>query len=215
MDNLSVLENGITFKEIEEKIYKTVCDVACKTMQEVLEHLDRRLMQERDRKIYRHKGSKHTCIKTIMGNVEFERRIYEFKMDDGKKAFKFLLDEMLQMKTVGHYSSSLIDKIIDNICDVSFRKTATNIEKLSNQSISHTAVWNVVQQVGATIENADIQKINKHNKCELKGTKESKVIFQEMDGLWISMQRKDRPQSGKSRKKEIKLGIIYEGFKTR
>lgn len=35
------------------------------------------------------------CIKTIMGNLEFDRRIYEFKMDDGKKGFKFSLDEQL------------------------------------------------------------------------------------------------------------------------
>jgi uncharacterized protein YihD (DUF1040 family) len=97
LDNLSLIENGLSFKDIEEKIYKTVCDVACKTIKEVLEHLDRRLMEERDSKLLRNKGLKHTCIKTIMGNLEFDRRIYEFKMDNGKKGFRFLLDEQLQM----------------------------------------------------------------------------------------------------------------------
>ena len=215
LDNLSLVESGLSFKDIEEKIYKTVCDVGCKIIKEVLEHLDRRLMEERDSKLLRNKGLKHTCIKTIMGNLEFDRRIYEFKMDDGKKGFKFLLDEQLQMDTIGHYSSSLVDKVIDNICDLSFRKTAANIEKLSNQSISHTAVWNIVKKVGTTIENKDINKMNNYNQGKLNGAKECKVVFQEMDGLWISMQGKDRPQSGKSRKKEIKLGIIYEGWQKR
>jgi hypothetical protein len=102
--------------------------------------------------------------------------------------------------TIGHYSSSLVDKVIDNICDLSFRKTAANIEKLSNQSISHTVVWDVVKKVGKTIENKDINKMNNYNQDELNGTRECKVVFQEMDGLWISMQGKDRSQSGKSRK---------------
>ena len=215
MDNLSLIENGITFKDIEEKIYKTVCDVACGILKEVLEHLDRRLMEERDTKALRNKGVKHTCIKTIMGNVEFNRRIYEFKMEDGKSAYKFLLDESLQMSTIGHYSSNLIDKVIHNISDLSFRKTAENVEKSSNQSISHTAVWNIVQTIGNTIEKQDKKKIDRYNKNDLHGTKETKVIFQEMDGLWLSMQGKDSSGSGKSSKKEIKLGVIYEGWQKR
>lgn len=215
MDNISLVEKGITFKDIEEKIYRTVCDVACETMKEVLQNLDRRLMEERNTKELRNKGVKHTCIKTIMGNVEFDRRIYEFAMANGKKGYKFFLDEQLQVDTIGHYSSSLVDKIVDNICDLSFRKTANNIEKLSNQSISHTAVWNVVQKIGTTIENKDSQKIVKYNNGQLKGEKQCKVIFQEMDGLWLCMQGNDRPKSGKSRKKEIKLGVIYEGWKPR
>ena len=168
-DNLSVLENGITFKDIEEKIYKTVCEVACKTMEEVLEHLDRRLMEERNTKEVRNKGIKHTCIKTIMGNVEFDRRIYEFKMEDGKTGYKFLLDEYLQMDTIGHYYSGLVDKVIDNVCELSFRNTAKNIERLSNQSISHTAVWNITQKLGSIIEDENLNKVDKHKKGESEG----------------------------------------------
>lgn len=36
-----------------------------------------------------------------------------------------------------------------------------------------------------------------------------------MDGLWLSMQGKDRASRRKSSKREIKLGIIYEGCKKR
>lgn len=61
-------------------------------MKEVLERLDRRLMENRDTKELRNKGIKHTSIKAIMWNVEFDRRIYEFVMDDGRKAYKFLLE---------------------------------------------------------------------------------------------------------------------------
>lgn len=68
------------------------------------------------------------------------------------------------MSTIGHYSSNLIDKVIHNIYDLSFRKTAENIEKSINQSISHTAVWNIVQTISNTIEKQDRKKIDRYNK---------------------------------------------------
>ena len=51
----------------------------------------RMLMKTRDSKIYRNKGLKQTCLKTIMGDVEYSRRIYEFELEDGKKATKYLI----------------------------------------------------------------------------------------------------------------------------
>jgi len=215
MCNNILNENKITFKDIESEIYKVVCDVACSAIKEVLQHLDRRLMNERDTKVLRNKGVKHTCIKTIMGNVEFDRRIYEFHTEDGKKAYKFLLDEHLQMESIGFMSVNLVEKMVSNVANLSYRKSAKNIEEMSNQSISHTAVWNVIQKLGDNIKEHEKNKIIK-NKCgQLKGKKESKVILQEADGVFIYMQGKDRPKRGKSKKKELKLGVFYEGFRKR
>ena len=92
LDNLSLIENGINFKEIAEKIYKTVCNVACEILKEVRDYLDRM----RDTKALRNKGVKHTFIKTILGYLESDIRIYKFKIKDGKSDYKFLLDESLQ-----------------------------------------------------------------------------------------------------------------------
>ena len=36
-----------------------------------------------------------------------------------------------------------------------------------------------------------------------------------MDGIWLNIQGKDRPKKSKSKKKELKLGITYEGWKKR
>jgi hypothetical protein len=215
MNDLILNDNDITFKSLEKEIYKYVCNEACRLIKEVLTHLDRRLMDERETKIYRNKGLKKTCIKTIMGDVEFSRRIYEYKTESGKKAYKFLLDEYLNMDTIGHISSNLVEKIVDNATNISYRKTSENIEELSNQKISHTAVWNIVQKLGSKIKEREERKIYLNKKGSLNGAKEIKVLFQEMDGIWLNIQGKDKPKRGKSKKKELKLGITYEGWKKR
>jgi len=215
MYDLSLSDSKITFNSLEKKIYKYACDGACKFMREMLTYLDRRLMDERDTKVYRNKGLRSTCIKTIMGDVEFKRRMYEFRTEEGKKAYKFLLDEYLQMDTIGHISSTLVEKIVDNVTNVSYRNTSSNIKELTNQEISHTAVWNVVQKLGCKIEEKEERKILLNKKGQLNGKKEVKVLFQEMDGIWLSIQGKDKPKRGKSKKKELKLGVTYEGWKKR
>lgn len=215
MYELSLKENEIDFKSLEQKIYKLVCRQACNIMADILERLDKKLLEERDKKAYRCKGFKHTCLKTIMGTVEIDRRIYEHVNEEGKKQFIYLLDEYLNMETIGHMSPNIVEKIIENTTDKSFRKTAEKIEKSSNQNISHTAVWNIVQTLGEKIEEKEDREIILNENGKLKGEREVKVLFEEADGIWLSMQGKDKPKRGKSKKKELKLAVTYEGWKRR
>ena len=214
MHDLSLNDNNFTFKDLEKKIYKYVCDEACNMMKEVLEVLDEKLLRERDTKVYRNKGRKQTCLRTIMGTVEYSRRIYEFKLEDGKKARKYLLDEYLGMDTIGNVSINLVESILTNITELSFRKTAQNIKTMCNQEISAQGVWNIVQSVGDGIKKIEARKIELNEKGCSEGLKEVPVLFQEQDGVWLYMQGKDRP-SGKSKKKELKLAISYSGWKLR
>lgn len=84
-------------------------------------------------KEYRNKRSKQTCLRTIVGNVEYSRRIYyEFKFEDGKKATKYLLDEYLGMDTIGNVSINFVETILINVAGVYFRKTSENIKTMCN-----------------------------------------------------------------------------------
>lgn len=214
MYELSLNDNGMTFKDLERKIYKYACDEACKALKEILEALDEKLLNERDSKVYRNKGRKQTCLRTIMGNVEYSRRVYEFKLENGKKATKYLLDEYLGMDTVGNVSINLAEMILTNVSELSFRKTAENIKTLCNQEISAQGVWNVVQNVGKKIKELEDRKIELNDKGVLKGEIETPVLFQEQDGVWLYMQGKDRPK-GKNKKKELKVAVSYTGWKLR
>jgi len=214
MYNISLNENGLTFKELEKRIYRATCDQSCEVMKQIFEGLDEMLMKTRDSKVYRNKGLKQTCLRTIMGDVEYSRRIYEFELEDGKKATKFLLDEYLGMDTIGNVSINLVETILTNVTEVSFRKTAENIKTMCNQEISAQGVWNIVQTVGEKIKEIENKKIELNENGNLKGNMKVPVLFQEQDGIWLSIQGKDKPK-GKSSKKELKLAVSYTGWKLR
>lgn len=214
MHDNSLNDNSFTFKDLEQKIYKLACDEACKSLKEILELLDEKLLNERDTKIYRNKGRKKTCLRTIMGNVEYSRRVYEFDLDNGKKATKFLLDEYLGMDTIGNVSINLVETILTNVSEMSFRKTSENIQKSCNQNISAQGIWNIVQTVGSKIKDLENRKIELNNSGNLKGNTEVPVLFQEQDGVWLSIQGKDKIKS-KNNKKELKLAVSYSGWTLR
>ncbi|AST57745.1 uncharacterized protein Thert_01751 [Thermoanaerobacterium thermosaccharolyticum] len=127
MLEISLNENEINFKDLEVEIYKLVCEEACKIMAQILMEIDDMLLEKRDKKEYRCKGKKHTNIKTIMGTVEFDKRIYGHINSEGKKEYVYLLDEYLKMDAIGHISTNLIEKVVENVTEMSYREAAKNI----------------------------------------------------------------------------------------
>src|SRR5665647_2924877 len=95
MYSIGLNEDGLDFKTIEKEIYKIVCGVGCEIITEVLERLDLLLMVSRDEEYYRNKGIKSTHIHTVMGSVEYSRRIYEYRDEEGRKKYIRLLDCLL------------------------------------------------------------------------------------------------------------------------
>lgn len=215
MTNTSLNCKDIDFKTLEKIIFDFVCSIGRMMFRWALMSLDKELMKKRDKKAYRHKGKKKTCIKTLLGPVEFEKIIYEHENVDGQKEYVFLLDRYLKLETIGFMSPNLVEKVVENASNVSYRKAAENVTELTGQDISHGAVWNIVQELGRRISKSEKEKVAEYKAGELHGQKEVKVLFEEADGLWLSMQGKDRPKQGKGRKKEIKLAVTYEGWERR
>ena len=52
-------------------------------------------------------------------------------------------------------------------------------------------------------------------KNELNGNKEVPILFEEADGLWLSMQGKSREKGTSRGRKELKISVTYEGWKPR
>lgn len=150
-----------------------------------------------------------------MGTVEYRRAIYENIDENGNKKYVYLLDEYLNMETIGKISGMLVEKVLENVSIASYRKSANNVSSLTGQNISHGAVWGVVQNFGDKLEKEEKEKVELLKADKLKGERKVDVLFMESDGLWLNMQGKDRPKGGKSKKREIKIGIHYEGWTKR
>lgn len=230
MQNSTTQESNIKFNELEKKIYSLVCELGCNILKDILENQDKVLMENRDKKIYRHKGYKVNCIKTLMGEVEYKRAIY--LVENGKqKQHIFLLDEQTNINTIGKISTNLAEKMLKTVVDtISYRKGAEELKILTNETISHEGLRDLVYKIGKEIEQKEKELIKLHKQEKLyKGTREIPALFEEADGLWINLQGKDRKEQIEKYKKkcekqnkkyepltsvksELKLHVIHEGW---
>ena len=208
--NTIVDKDGLTFKDIEKEIFKYVCQIAVDITKELLTAYDRKLMEERDRARYRHKGYKEDHIRCVYGDVAYERVVYETCSKEGKKECVYLLDEALRMDTVGKMSLNLVESIISAASRMSYRDAAEEIDRNTEAWITFQSAWNVVQRFGEKLEEEEAALIRDYEKEAIEGGKEVPVLFEEADGIFIHLQGKDRPKhmSGK----EIKVSTCYEGW---
>lgn len=204
-----VEEKLISFKELEQKVFKYVCELGCEITKTILESYDDELAATRDTKQYRDKGSRKTSIKTVYGDVEYCRRVYRTSLEDGEKAYVYLLDEAMQMDKIGLISTNLAEKIAMTVTESPYRVAADAISSTCGQTISAGGVWNVMQRLGERISEEEEHAVKQMNAGQSEGTKEIPVLFEEMDGVWLHMQGKDHK---KMKKQEMKVFTMYEGW---
>ena len=87
---MSVSENVLNFNEIERCVQKMCNELGCEMLKTILENWDRDLAEQRDRTEYRHKEKRKTVIKTILGEVVYERSVYETRNPEGIKELRVL-----------------------------------------------------------------------------------------------------------------------------
>ena len=204
-----VEEKLVSFKELEQKIYKYVCELGREITQIMLESYDDELAETRDTKKYRDKGKRKTTIKTVYGEVEYSRRIYQTSMEDGRRAFVYLLDKAMQMDKIGLISTNLAEKIAMTVTESPYRVTADIISSTCGQGISAGGVWNLMQRSGERISEEEEHAVKQMNADQAEGERETPVLFEEMDGVWLNMQDKHHK---KMKKQEMKVFTMYEGW---
>ena len=223
--------NEIKFNELEKKIFKFVCFFGCLIIKLLLESYDKKLMDGRDKKKYRHKGLRETSVNTVMGDVRYKRAMYEIN-EEGVRKTVYLLDEVLNISTEGKVSSNLAQKVIETVpVTDSYRKAEKVIEGTTNTTLSHEKIRNIVVKIGERITNKEKEERKLFDKKQLiAGLKEVTALFEEADGLWINLQGKDRKEKLEKNKKkaerenkefnprmkiktELKLHVMYEGWK--
>ena len=212
MMNSMIKENGVTFKELEKNIYAWVCQIGREFTKEFLERYDRMLMEDRDKKKYRNKGTRQTTVKTVYGEVTYQRTVYEVTEEDGTRRFVYLLDEALELDHVGLISTNMAELLVKGITELSYRECARQVSQMTGQTISAMGVWNVIQALGEKVCEDEAELTEAYKKGHVKGKREVPVLFEEADGVYIKLQGKDRKKE-KQDKAEIKIGIAYDGWR--
>lgn len=207
--NTIVEEKLISFKELEKKVFKYVCELGCEITRMLLESYDMELAASRDCKQYRDKGKRRTCIKTIYGPVEYRRKVYKTSLENGKTAYVYLLDQAMQMDKIGLISTNLAEKLAMTVTESPYRVTADIISSTCGQSISAGGVWNVMQRLGERISEEEEYAVKQMNADQAEGEREIPVLFEEMDGVWLNMQDEHHK---KMKKQEMKVFTMYEGW---
>lgn len=228
-----ITSDEIKFNDLEKKVFKFVCFFGCLIIKLLLEKYDRKLMNSRDKKKYRHKGLRGDTIKTVMGEVQYKRAMYEIN-EDGIKKTVYLLDEKLGLKNkdYGKVSDNIVEKIVEIVpITDSYRKAETVIKETTNLTLSHEAIRNLVIKVGDKVAQKEKEERKLYNKNQLiSELKEITALFEEADGLWINLQGEDRKEGLEKQKKEcekknkefnpktkikteLKLHVMYEGWK--
>ena len=207
-----ITENGVTFKELEKNIFSWICEIGRQFTGEFLERYDQKLMRERDKRKYRHKGIRQTTVKTVYGEVTYSRVVYEVTEEDGTRRFVYLLDETLQLENVGLVSANMAELLVKGITELSYRACAAKVSEMTGQSISAAGVWNIIQALGEKVCEEEKELVESHKEGRVHGEKEVPVLFEEADGVYINLQGKDRKQNGQD-KAEMKVAIAYDGWK--
>lgn len=204
-----VEEKLVSFKSLEQKVFAYVCELGREITKIMLESYDAELAEGRDKRQYRDKGKRTTTIKTVYGEVTYARRVYQTKMEDGRSAHVYLLDEAMHMDKIGLISTNLAEKIAMAVTESPYRVTAEIISETCGESISHGGAWNLVQKLGERISEEEEYCVKQMEAGQTEGTEGVPVLFEEMDGIWLSMQ--DRSHK-KKKKQEMKVFTMYEGW---
>ena len=209
--NLILDEKNVTFKEIEKEIFKLVCEVGRELTKEILEKYDQHLHDIRNRSELRDKGCRRSTIKTVYGEVSYDRHVYQTCDEYGLKHCVYLLDENLNLNRIGLISENYVEMLISSITETSYRNCAKSVSETTGLPISHTGVWNVIQALGEKLENDEKKLVETDKVQKIKGSKEAPVLFEEADGVWLNLQGKDRKQR-RYPKAEMKAAIAYDGW---
>ena len=199
------------FQKLTAIVYQAVLGLGRNIVQQILEAMDTRLMESRDRSRYRNKGKRETAIKTILGEVSYCRRVYVDTAAVESNRCVYLLDDWMNVNKVGLVSEDMCRLIATVVCENTYRGAANLITESTGLSISHQTAWNIVQRLGEKQK----ERIERHTELmqenQTVGEIETPILYEENDGVWIALQGRSRKKYGSS--KEMKMGIAYDGVR--
>ena len=140
---INIANNGIKFNDLEEKMWKKKMQEGLEELREQLRVIDNQLLKDKNNTSLEVKDFQKTTIKCKFGDLEFYRRRYKLT-ENGKTRMIYLLDIYLELGYLGQYSQSIVELVLKEATEKSYRKTAETIRETTNVSITHTAARRIL-----------------------------------------------------------------------
>lgn len=197
-----VLRKPVDFSQLEEELHRLTQEAAGTLLVHTLEEIDRRLLAHKNEGL-KVVGSRKRTLITTVGEITIKRRLYV----DREGHYTFLLDKALGLKPRKRVSKRMCQLALDLGTEMSFRRAA-NILGYITPTISHTGVWNAIQEAGelASTEADRLKKDVFEKGVILDGQREVGKLFIEADEVWVRKQRGKRKEG-----LGVKLVVGYEG----
>ena len=167
--------DDFSLAELEDTIFRAVSEIARSLTKMILEYLDEKLMNSRDKVRYEVIRIVQTSIKMKYGEVEYGRRYYK---DHINKEKVFLLDKLTEGDRLGLYSAGAVEMVLKACAEMSYQKASEHIKNNTALTISKTECWNIVQEFSEVIDDyleeqlpsddkkdINILMMNNHIKC--------------------------------------------------
>jgi len=196
---------GFSLLELETALFEYMARQFAGLMAWALERIDDWLSNQRDSRRFRMRDKEPRTLQTLFGvDITFRRRRYVDR-ETGKTVY--LLDEVLQLPSHRQVSPALASWALGQaVLANSYRGAARSLEALyGHQVVSHESVRQVVLAAGEGLEKEQAKRLEWP-----AGTRKVPVLFLEVDGLIVPLQRE-----GGQRRVEEKLLTVHEGWQRR
>lgn len=201
-------QEELTFKELEELLFKFSLNLFQHLMVETLGEIDQKLMEDRDKSRYQSKEINERTIQTLVGEMTFNRRYY---WDQDEKRWVYLLDEALEIeegKTIGPGLLKL--GVTWATKGPSYRDARDRLTDVyGSQVLSHEAIRQALLEVGAACDRELENEI-----ITVEGQRRVKTLFIEVDGFGAYIQKNEK-LGRKNGRREAKMAVIHEGWAPR
>jgi len=204
---IEVDEENFSFGLFEKAAHEVGLSVARYVLEQLVEHLDGKIREERLKEVQKNRGKSKKYITTIMGDIWYSRTRY---YDHEAGGYRYLLDEALGLEkrqTISMARRQLEARLA--ITTGSYRSAATELEASTGSTRSHEAIRGVVLEEGARIQRMQEHQLQREYALEGAYTGEPHdTVYVEADGTQIHHQGADRK---KGKGLEVKVGICYTG----
>ncbi len=205
----SLIKNAEELKQIvvgvEKDLLAKAMECARKAFGNLLEQIDLLIQKHRPEDlVVVHKRS--IWYRTWLGPVRITRR--QYRGSDGK--YRYPLDDLMGMAKYSHTTFAVKEIACRLAAEMPFRRSAEVLSRTTSIDLSYRTIHRLVHQALINSQDESDREtawFEETGELKLSEAKVPKRLLIEADGVMLPLQRET------ARKAEVKLGIVYEGWR--